>query len=426
MVESGPTLFDGSPDRPSGVIRYMGSKRSLAPKISDIIRTRHPGYTIADAFAGTCAIGVSLAPRAAVFTNDIHAYAHAIAQALLVAKGNPPTAVDTMALLKEEYMRNLSTLHVALGDMLEEERSCIRGADVRNGWMRFREMTIKRQAEFNPERLGSLGSRSAYAAGMIAEPYALCTLLFSHAYFGLEQATEIDSIQRAIDAVGGIHGDFYRLALLQSASACAASPGHFAQFLVPRDETNTKYIARIRRRSPLRRFLESVSKLSLPDCKERASNRAFQMDALTFVRHLGRYYRNRDFVIYADPPYSRAQYSRYYHVLETLTKYDYPTADCKGRYRPDRESTSFSRITSAANAMNELVKASAIAKYPLFLSYPTNGLVYRAGSDVMSILAEHYPKVSREVAVPLAHSTMGGGPGAASIDVIEEVYYATF
>ena len=30
-------------------------------------------------------------------------------------------------------------------------------------------------------------------------------------------------------------------------------------------------------------------------------------------------------VVYIDPPYNSRQYSRFYHILETLTKWDHPT-----------------------------------------------------------------------------------------------------
>jgi adenine-specific DNA methylase len=56
-------------------------------------------------------------------------------------------------------------------------------------------------------------------------------------------------------------------------------------------------------------------------------------------------------VIYLDAPYKRDEYSRYYHVLETLVKYDYPSSEFKGRTRSkklgERFSTEFFTKTSS-------------------------------------------------------------------------------
>lgn len=35
-------------------------------------------------------------------------------------------------------------------------------------------------------------------------------------------------------------------------------------------------------------------------------------------------------LVYLDAPYKRNEYSRYYHVLETMVKYDYPSSENKG------------------------------------------------------------------------------------------------
>jgi adenine-specific DNA-methyltransferase len=47
--------------------------------------------------------------------------------------------------------------------------------------------------------------------------------------------------------------------------------------------------------------------------------------------------------VYADPPYAPVHYSRFYHALETLVKYDYPAIEHKGRYRIDRHQSPFSQ-----------------------------------------------------------------------------------
>ncbi len=133
---------------------------------------------------------------------------------------------------------------------------------------------------------------------------------------------------------------------------------------------------------------------------------------------------DENLVIYADPPYSRAQYSRYYHLLETLVLYDYPDCNDKGRYRADRVQTAFSLKSKVIAAMDAFFGAAAQTGGKLYLSYPRNGLLTAAGGDVREILGQHFKKVSIATRKPLQHSTMGAAPGAASHRVWEDIFYA--
>jgi adenine-specific DNA-methyltransferase len=149
----------------------------------------------------------------------------------------------------------------------------------------------------------------------------------------------------------------------------------------------------------------------------------FRGDATDFLLELSARSRRPKLVIYGDPPYSRAQYSRYYHVLESLVLYDYPVITGKGRYRRGRFETDFSRKGKVISAMNGFVAAAASTGAHLYLSYPRNGLLYQAGGDVISILKQHYRKATIAASVDLNHSTMGAAPGSASIEVKEDVYH---
>jgi adenine-specific DNA-methyltransferase len=265
---------------------------------------------------------------------------------------------------------------------------------------------------------------ASYRADPKLEPYCLFSRYFASAYFGVKQAGEIDSLRFAIDKAPEEKRDIYLFALLHALSFCAATPGHFAQFLVPREKANSLYIGRIRKRSVVDYFNNALIALSKPRCLSRRSNRVFRSDATEFLHNLKAQRRGAKLVIYADPPYSRAQYSRYYHVLETLILYDYPAATGKGRYRHQRFETDFSRKARVVAAMSDFVAAAAATGASLYLSYPKNGLVYQAGGDVVTILRQHYRSATIAASVALDHSTMGGAPGSASIQVMEDVYYA--
>jgi adenine-specific DNA-methyltransferase len=405
-------------------LKYMGSKRSLAPMIADLISHAHPGATVVDAFAGTCAVGTSVANRHVVYANDVHSFAEVIARTLLVTTTRMPLPSEATKELRSIFDRNMASLTEAIGPRLAAESRVLSRLRRKDGWRALEEFSAAELEASVPRRIKALGPLATFRDNPIAEPYCLFSRYFASAYFSIKQAAEIDSLRCAIDHAAEERRDIYLFALLHAASACGAAPGHFAQFLVPRDEANTLHIGRIRQRSIVQYFNNALIEFSKPRCINRRSNRVFRSDATEFVSGLAERRHRSQLVIYADPPYSRAQYSRYYHVLETLVLYDYPAATGKGRYRHDRFETDFSRKARVVEAMSKFVEAAAETGAPLYLSYPKNGLVYQAGSDVLLILKQHYRKARIAASVDLNHSTMGAAPGSASIQVMEDVYHA--
>jgi adenine-specific DNA-methyltransferase len=404
-------------------VRYMGSKKSLAATIADVISTTHTGAVIVDAFAGTCAIGTAVAPRHRVFANDIHAFAEVIARTLLITPGPIPLPSEAWKELREHFDQNKKGLRKATAERIDRESKALARVDTSAGWKELERIAHEDLETEIPMRLDGLRAISSYRKNPSLAPYCLFTSYFSGAYFGTVQAVEIDSIRYAIDQSDPSRRDIYLFALLHALSYCSASPGHFAQFFVPRDRQNTRYIARMRKRSIVAYFNDALLRFSRPSCVSRSSNRVYRSAATEFLDGLREDWPRTKLVIYADPPYSRAQYSRYYHVLETLVLYDYPEATDKGRYRGDRFQTEFSQKAQVVDAMTTFVQTAAATNAPLYLSYPKNGLVYKAGGDILSILSQHYRKARIVASVDLNHSTMGAAPGTPSIQVMEDVYY---
>jgi adenine-specific DNA-methyltransferase len=124
--------------------------------------------------------------------------------------------------------------------------------------------------------------------------------------------------------------------------------------------------------------------------------------------------------VYADPPYTKDHYSRYYHVYETLYRYDYPDSVGQGRYRADRQPSQFSIMSTAVGAFEDLFDAVAARGLPLVLSYPENGLATHR-VDLVRLL-ERYFTVETVLEVPLDHSTLGGSKGPTTKAARERIY----
>lgn len=400
----------------------MGSKRSLAPSIAARISADYPATPVLDVFAGMCAVGNELASAHPVLTNDIHRFAHVVASALFVEQAKCPTSMVAREELLGAYRRNRDSLKAILSDRISAERIAISRSTEFSGWRLLVAEHANAAEEGFPLATG-FRDLELYRRDPRLFPYCLFSRYFSHGYFGVEQAIDLDSLRYAIDQAPNDNRNFYLSALLRAASQCATAPGHFAQFLQPRDARNTRYIARIRGRSVYDRFLDALDTFEQPDCLDRTSNFAYNSEATALVRLLAEK-SSASPVIYADPPYSRAQYSRYYHVLETLVAYDYPACTGKGRYRHDRFQTGFSQTAKVVEAFTGFIDACADLEAPLYVSYPSNGLLRQAGADILSILHERYSAVALVERVVLSHSTLGGAPGVAAMPVYEEVYHA--
>src|SRR5690606_3747596 len=126
-----------------------------------------------------------------------------------------------------------------------------------------------------------------------------------------------------------------------------------------------------------------------------------------------------------DPPYAPVHYSRFYHVLETLVKYDYPDLEFKGRYRGDRHQSPFSQKSNAVNAFKELFNGIIHAKSQMILSYSGSGVI--SIDLIISLAKQHFNNgyIVDVKEVDHKHSTMGRFEDR-SRDVTEYLVIAKF
>lgn len=403
-------------------IRYMGAKHQLAPKVAEKVSQLPEGPCL-DLFSGMCSVAGALANyNRPAWCNDIQQYAATVARAVTSSTTLPPTNHLVASKLEPLFEKNLHTLEKRFESALAAEKRALDDDDhetykqIVENWRHVgNDADLKEEAAELRKSPGSL-------------PYRLTAITFSHGYFGLRQAIEIDSLKYAIDKAaesGSITEEeeqWLTVAILQTASQIVSAPGHFAQFLKVSSKTYPR-IRRLRSRSVWDEFFNQFESLSpYGESEWRQSNRVFQSEAVALTKELLKS-EERPAVVYADPPYSKAQYSRYYHVLETLVKYDYPSSSCKGRYRDDRFRTSFSHRSAVKRSFQQLIKGVAQLGASFVLSYPSNGLLYKIGHDPKVILKQYFAYVDVEE-IDYQHSTMGGAPGHERSDVEEKIFVA--
>lgn len=404
----------------------MGNKREIAADVARVVGDIRPDRPLIDLFSGMCFVAGAVAPSGRrVWVNDIQHYAELVGRCLVAAQAPPEPMAAEQTPFVRAMERNAWALQERFADQLEEERSVLAAPSV--------ESYASAYSRWN--HAGNCPVVAAEVAKLAAAPrlvpYRLCTLSFAWGYFGLQQAIDLDSIRYAIDAAArrrdisdGERG-WMRLGLVQTASRLTASPGHLSQYLKAANQASLTRVVELRRRDAVEQFRHELALLEpYGETAWRSANAVTRADALDIWPKI----RSKGFrrsVIYADPPYTRNQYSHFYHVLETISRYDYPSLSGRGRYRPDQFATPFSSARRVGRAFDDLASRTAGSGCALVLSYPSNGMLQKhTGKEPEDVLRLHFGKVETVLRRGAVHSSLGAAHGDRDCEVEERVYVA--
>ena len=404
----------GPPDEEgilSPPIRYMGTKRSLAPFVGGIIRDTCPrSRRIADLFAGIGSITTTMAPSHSVAFNDTQLFTGPLARARFKnsARCNPASIARR---LRKAFDRRANELKGHFRSRLEAEAEALsRGSKALACFIES-----ARHVGNSPEYQELARQASCETS---SEHYALAVLYFASSYFSTRQAIEIDALRFAIDKVQE-HRDWLVAAWLAAAAAVINSPGHTAQFLRPTKASSFARLCRQWRRPIWEEFLVKLNLMNLAGTENwRDGNSVHNVEAINVLASEG---LDDVGLIYADPPYTKDQYSRFYHVYETLCLYDFPSSRGKGRYRGGRFRSDFCLAGRVHGAFCALLGAVAESKRFLVLSYPSDGLLQRTGHDLREVLGEFF-HIRRQEKFCWKHSTLGGARGVRYVDATEQIF----
>lgn len=334
-------------------VSYMGTKRKMATRVARIVGTRNHGPML-DLFAGMSSVSTAIGQTRPVWCNDVQNFASSVAKAFFTS---PPLSLDSenaATLVLPLFRENSDKLRSRFTHELDQEKRALELSDVSK--IRSLENCMPNVAVDEDLKL----ERSVLAHRPTLAPYRLFTITFSGGYFSLTQSIEIDSIRFAIDKLfedAVIDTSDHRwlcLAICQALNKVATTTGHFAQHMRANEYNLKRYVAQ-RRRSVWQEWLRAVfENHPVGTSSWRANNRVFRLEANSLLNEL-RHEHAIPAVVYADPPYTGDQYSRYYHIYETLLQYDYPQSHGSGRYRPNRFRSPFSMKTRVGEAMEGLI-----------------------------------------------------------------------
>jgi adenine-specific DNA-methyltransferase len=403
------------------LIKYMGSKREILGAVTEAVRRVTPaGATVLDIFAGTHAVGYALREDFRIIASDIQAYSKPIGETLLKTWALP-SAEEIWACLKPHYERNLAALQDIYAKPLAEEAAILAGADPSTdeevqAFAAFQHSLPDPVGWFTDPPAGNGSELNAHLWSLVSErhagvhdtfPYVQTAAYFANTYVGIFHALQIDSVRYAIDQAypeGHPVRASALAALMFAVSYINCSPGHFAMW---RDATNPRNAADIllyRRRDLLSYFMSKLAELS-----ERLTM-PFSDTNEVWTRHYEDALADLGDVttVYADPPYSAVHYSRFYHLLESLVRYDYPAVAHRGRFREDRHQSPFCIRSKVHDAFRALAEPLAARGIRLVLSYANTGMI--APGELLALLRDVYADTGYAVwseEVAHQHSTMG-------------------
>ncbi len=347
-------------------LKYMGSKREILNDIGEAVELLGPGPEwFCDLFAGTTVVSYAMSDRFNVISNDIQQYSSVFARTYFGSyddyAGRISQVLSDILLAAEKHVEQLNEMYPFLKEM-----SCY------SEDMSFEDF-------ISSERL-----QQGLLHQEIVNEYVLFTRCYSGTYWSLEQCEWIDALRRVADEY---KNDSLYDAILSSIifamSYSSQSTGHFAQFrkVTPQNYRN---ILLYRRRTIKELFARKFDEILMMKKEgEKHENVCMSSDYRECLRRVP-----RGSIVYADPPYSNVHYSRFYHAVETLVRYDYPAVKYNGRYRTDRHQSPFDQAKHVRDAFIELFKGVKASDSHLILSYSDNGMlspdeIVGIGSQIM-------------------------------------------
>lgn len=416
----------------------MGAKTRLTAEILAAIERAAPdGGAALDLMSGTAVVSAALARDGRrVVANDVQGYAATIAASYLLP--GLPTRLDLEADLGRVYRENVAALLERLAPAVAVEDAFLEAFDLApeakdthgpDGVLALdvdpalvaaarrslaREAPRDRAAAYRTFALRGtpafLETRDAPVSGAFSRardlftreavlarradpglrPYLLASSYYPNVYLGLRQAIAVDGLRAAIDAVEDPRRRTHWLAaLLHATSVATSATSHFCQPRgLVRDAEVRAVLARRALSIPSKTAAFSASiAATVRGARLHPKNAALEGD---WRAALARWDGGPGDVVYADPPYTADHYSRFYHALEVLCRYDYPPlattrgAPTKGRYpaRTSRARSAFCVRSAVEGEFRALVHGVADRGAALVLSYgEENGLLLRTWRD---------------------------------------------
>lgn len=365
-------------------LNYLGSKLRLLDFIEEkVLEVTPQGAGICDLFAGSGCVSRKLSRYFPVVSCDIQGYSKVICNALLNKFEITDKTIEEFFVAANNESAHL--LRNAFTPLIELEENAIKNKNlevltciIEHGSIEV--FNIEHRFSCLSEKMDTVCKKlNKY---QLTDVRSLISRYYGGVYFSYKQAVEIDILLEAIhNLVSEENRDLFLAALLSTASDVVDTVGkHFAQPIKARDSKGDIKISVYNKAvkdktidvvTLYREWLLKYKNLTKRDCIHVTMQKSYEQCLNSLPDSVK--------TVYADPPYTRDHYSRYYHVLETLTLRDTPkismvtihgsTHVSNGIYREDRHQSPFCIKSKAPEAFRKMFELTATTGRNLLLSY---------------------------------------------------------
>lgn len=405
-------------------INYLGSKlRLIEPLRLAIDRADPSGAPVVDLFSGSGTVSAALSTNRDVIAVDIQEYSRVLCSAIL----QPPDVSDSKVhefLIRSQGSRNHARLSEA-APLIDYEQFCL--GEARHGYFEpicdliDHASIVAFHGHDRPAVQRRLETAHQNTLGALTNKMVVLRH-FGGLYFSYKQAVELDLLLLEAHAEDDEVRDFFLAAIISTASEIVNTVGkHFAQPIRPRGsdgKPKRHLITKIIRDRELEVgpiFLTWLDRYR----SFRRTGRKHSVIRRDYVGALENLGRNIG-VVYADPPYTRDHYSRFYHVLETMSLMDDPGVSTtrihaaketfsRGMYRRDRHQSPFCIKSQVVGAFEGLFSAIRDLKVPLVLSYSPYSAATNSHPRVITVeqltalTAKYFARVEKLSAGKFSH-----------------------
>lgn len=406
---------------PYNPIQYLGAKTRIIDSIlqagDKLINNGH----VLDLFSGSSVVAQLFYNNGyKVIANDSQNFCGTIAKTFLQTDFSP----EDLKFDSEILLSALSEDHIfyrVYNNLIITENNLLGKRDTKNLLKFYKDIPLLwNKIEISDPQINKFlqVARNNYNLSAF-QKVPLMSLLYSGTYFGLKQSIELDILRQRLELLGE-SGEIskwqYNLllsCLISISSQIVNSAGkHFAQPVkfenIASNELfeNRLYVNR-------RYDVESLLKQSFNKFIEYFEGKAFTSGNLVYslaMEDLIKLKGNLPQIdlIYADPPYTAQQYSRFYHVPEILDQYRIPVLQqhrgkvTSGIYPDNKFKSRFCSTTQAPSAFSDLFTFVDNSKSNLILSYSeskskeTGNKRMISISEIMKLKSEILPNYSLE------------------------------
>lgn len=372
-------------------IHYLGSKLRMLEAIKKSIDKVSIGNgAVCDLFSGSGTVSKFLLQYRNVISVDIQKYSQIICEASMSFLAHPPDVNDILQDIKNHATTKV--LEDIFGELIEYEKCCITAAEsgdlaplyeiIEHGSLYILEKGQAGKLTTKLKACMELCLSKIQKSVLLDSTDTMICRYYGGLYFSYKQSVILDCIAHWVfEQTGSVHIKALA-ALLSTASDIVNTVGK--QFAQPLKVRNSK------------------GELKVSLLNKITADRSEDVYTI-FAKWLGYYFSAGDntheyfticddyanaldklkecnvSVVYADPPYTRYHYSRYYHVLETICLRDNPEVSTtfpngkggisRAIYRSKRHQSPFCIKSQAEGAFDVLFQKVKALDVPLVLSY---------------------------------------------------------